>query len=90
MSGGTGKGETPIEAGIIPARALVCDLVYNPRETPMLREAATAGARVLGGLPMLVYQGAAAFELWTGKKAPVKVMFEAAEKALKSRQPVVG
>ena len=47
------------------------------------REAARAGARVLGGLPMLVYQGATSFELWTGKEAPVKVMFEAAENALK-------
>ena len=88
MSGGTGQGETPIKAALIPSHALVCDLVYNPRETPMLREAATSGARVLGGLPMLVYQGAAAFELWTGKEAPIKVMFEAAEKALRARHLV--
>ena len=38
-------------------------------------EARAAGARTLGGLPMLIYQGAAAFELWTGKIAPVEVMF---------------
>ncbi len=88
MSGGTGQGETPIGADLIPSQVLVCDLVYNPRETPLLREASKAGARVLGGLPMLVYQGATSFELWTGEKAPVKVMFEAAEKAFKSRQAV--
>ena len=88
MSGGTGQGESPMRADLIPSRALVCDLVYNPRETPLMREAATAGAQVLGGLPMLVYQGAAAFELWTGKEAPIKVMFQAAEKALRARQPV--
>jgi shikimate dehydrogenase len=88
MSGGPGQGETPIGANLIPSHVLVCDLVYNPRETPLLREAARAGARVMGGLPMLVYQGAAAFELWTGREAPIKVMFEAAEKALRSRQPV--
>ncbi|MFH1560114.1 MAG: hypothetical protein ABID84_01705 [Chloroflexota bacterium] len=88
MNGGTGEGETPIDTDLIPSHALVCDLVYNPRETPLLREAARAGARVLGGLPMLVYQGAAAFELWTGKEAPIKVMFEAAEKALRGQQPV--
>ncbi|MDA0987902.1 MAG: shikimate dehydrogenase [Chloroflexi bacterium] len=88
MSGGEGQGETPMTADLIPSEALVCDLVYNPRETPLMSEAAKAGARVLGGLPMLVYQGAAAFELWTGKEAPVKVMFEAAEKALMARQPV--
>ena len=90
MSGATGQEETPIWANLIPSHALVCDLVYNPRETPLLREAATAGAWVLEGLPMLVYQGAAAFELWTGTEAPIRVMLEAAEKALKSRQPVVG
>ena len=88
MSGGTGQGETPIGTDLIPSHVLVCDLVYNPRETPLLREASKAGARILGGLPMLVYQGAAAFELWTGEKAPVKVMFEAAEKAFESRPPV--
>ena len=53
-----------------------------------MQEATRAGARVLGGLPMLVYQGAAAFKLWTGKEATIKVMFEAAEKALRARQPV--
>jgi shikimate dehydrogenase len=88
MSGVTGQGETPMRADLIPSSALVCDLVYNPRETPLMREAAAAGAQALGGLPMLVYQGAAAFELWTGKEAPIKVMFQAAEKALKARQPV--
>ncbi|MBF8267935.1 MAG: shikimate dehydrogenase [Dehalococcoidia bacterium] len=82
MRGGPGPMETPLEAALIPSHALVCDLVYNPPETPLLREAAKAGARVLGGLPMLVYQGAASFELWTGREAPVKVMLEAAEKAL--------
>jgi len=85
MSGGEGQGETPLMSDMIPSGALVCDLVYNPRETPLMREAAKAEAQVLSGLPMLVYQGAAAFELWTGKEAPVKVMFETAEKALTAR-----
>ena len=66
MTGGPGPAETPLAAELIPPDALVCDLVYNPRETRLLREAAAAGAKTLGGLPMLVYQGAAAFELWTG------------------------
>ena len=86
MTGGPGESETPIGAGIIPPHALVCDLVYNPRVTPLLREAEHAGAQVLGGLPMLVYQGAAAFEIWTGREAPVRVMFAAAEEALLARQ----
>jgi shikimate dehydrogenase len=86
MTGGPGPDETPISAELIPPDALVCDLVYNPRETPLLREAASAGARSLGGLPMLVYQGAASFEIWTGVAAPAQVMFAAAEAALAARQ----
>jgi shikimate dehydrogenase len=61
---------------------LVYDLVYNPLETPLLRAAARAGARTLGGIHMLVYQGAASFELWTGRPAPVEVMLEAAIRAM--------
>ncbi len=87
MTGGPGEGQTPIGADVIPPYALVCDLVYNPRVTPLLRAAESAGARALGGLPMLVYQGAAAFEIWTGREAPVKVMFKAAEEALAARRP---
>ena len=68
----------------ISPRALVYDLVYNPTETPLIREAAKAGATVLGGLSMLVYQGAIGFELWTGEKAPVQAMFKAARQALNS------
>ncbi len=86
MTGWPGPDETPIPADLIPPDALVCDLVYNPRETTLLREAASSGARTLGGLPMLVYQGAAAFEIWTGVTAPARVMFAAAEAALAARQ----
>lgn len=68
----------------ISPKALVYDLVYNPPETPFMREARRAGASVLGGLSMLVYQGAIGFEMWTGKKAPVEVMFKAARKTLES------
>jgi shikimate dehydrogenase len=68
----------------ISPKALVYDLVYNPPETPFMREAKRAGASVLGGLSMLVYQGAIGFEMWTGKKAPVEVMFKAARETLES------
>ena len=85
MSGGDGDGQTPVGAGCIRPGVLVYDLVYNPVETPLMREARRAGASVLGGLPMLVYQGAAAFELWTGRAAPTDVMFDAAERAMAAR-----
>ncbi len=73
---------SPLKADRIPARLLVYDLVYNPALTPLLKAAVAAGARILGGLPMLVYQGAAAFQLWTGKEAPVDAMLDAAREAL--------
>ncbi len=61
---------------------VVFDLVYNPPETPMLRAARERGARTLNGLPMLVYQGAASFERWTGRRAPVELMRRKALEAL--------
>jgi shikimate dehydrogenase len=66
----------------LPARAIVFDLVYNPPATKFLREAKARGARVIGGLEMLIYQGARAFELWTGARAPIPVMINAAANAL--------
>lgn len=74
---------SPLSADLIPKDALVYDLVYNPEETPFLREARKAGAETLGGLSMLVYQGAASFELWTGKNGPVDVMLKSAREALR-------
>ena len=82
MKHGPAETGSLLSARQIPARVLVYDLVYNPLETPLLREAAKAGAPVLGGLPMLVYQGAASFEHWTGKSAPVEVMMSAARAVL--------
>jgi shikimate dehydrogenase len=76
------EGQSPLVPGLIQGGALVYDLVYNPLQTPLLKEAVTVGARVLGGLPMLVYQGAASFQLWTGREAPLDIMLSAARKAL--------
>ena len=69
---------------LIHSRMLVYDLVYHPPETSLMAAARKRGARVLGGLPMLVYQGAASFTLWTGQEAPLEVMFEAARGGLKA------
>jgi shikimate dehydrogenase len=52
----------------------VYDLVYNPTRTRFLTAAERAGATAIGGLGMLIWQGAVAFELWTGQPAPVPVM----------------
>ena len=76
------EGQSPLSLEVIPGSVLVYDLVYNPWPTPLLKLAQKAGADILGGLPMLVYQGAASFELWTGKKAPVDVMLSKAKEAL--------
>ncbi len=65
-----------------PGHLTVFDLVYNPHQTKLLQQARAAGAKDIGGLGMLVHQGAVAFELWTGEKAPVETMYEVANKTL--------
>jgi shikimate dehydrogenase len=82
MWGSSHEEKSPLESNLIPKGALVYDLVYNPSETPLLSMARKAGARTLGGLPMLVYQGAASFKLWAGREAPLDIMFSAAKQAL--------
>jgi shikimate dehydrogenase len=64
----------PLPAGLVRKKHLVCDLVYNPPETALLKTANKRGAKSLSGLGMLLYQGVIAFEIWTGKKAPVLIM----------------
>jgi shikimate dehydrogenase len=76
------ENDLPVSLQLIPPRALVFDIIYNPLETRFLAEARKRGARTLGGLSMLVYQGADSFQLWTDRQAPVDVMFEAARMAL--------
>lgn len=58
---------------------LVCDVIPSPPQTAFLRAAAAEGARTLDGLGMLVYQGAIAFQMWTGVEAPIPVMRYALE-----------
>jgi shikimate dehydrogenase len=67
----------------IPPHLTVFDLVYNPLETRLLQQARRSDARAIGGLGMLVRQGALAFEVWTGKEPPVEVMQAACGRALK-------
>jgi shikimate dehydrogenase len=82
MRHGPEEGKAPLNLEAIPSGALVYDLIYNPSPTPLLELARRAGANILGGLPMLVYQGAASFELWTQRKAPIDIMLQRAEEVL--------
>jgi shikimate dehydrogenase len=77
-----------IEPTWISAGQLVVDIVYNPADTVLLEAARQRGARTVSGLGMLVHQGAIAFEMWTGARAPVETMRQALVEALaESRQP---
>jgi shikimate dehydrogenase len=60
----------------------VYDMIYRPAETPLLLEARQAGCRVANGLGMLLYQGAKALELWSGKQAPLGTMRDALQKEI--------
>ena len=62
----------------------VMDIVYNPVETKLAKDAQAAGAKVISGVEMLIYQGAASFEIWTGRSAPIEVMRKAALNKLSS------
>jgi len=79
------EDETPIPRELLRPDMTVFDLVYNPIETRLLKDAKAVGTKTIDGLTMLVYQGAASFELWTGVKAPVGVMMDAAKEELKKR-----
>jgi shikimate dehydrogenase len=79
---GAGAGGLPFDADLLSEGQLFVDLVPNPATTPLMRAARERGARVAGGLGMLVHQGALAFEQWTGRPAPVEVMRAAAQRAL--------
>ena len=71
---GMTAGETPIPAELLPPDLLVMDLIYNPSQSQLLKDAAAARDTILNGEHMLLQQGARSFELWTGKTAPLDVM----------------
>ena len=85
MRHGPAEAETPVPADLFVAGQVAFDLVYVPEETPFLRAAAEAGATPVGGLNMLIGQGAEAFRLWTGQEPPIEVMLAAARQALIGR-----
>lgn len=85
MRHGPDEHATPVPAALFHPGQAAFDLVYVPERTPFLIAAEAAGARTIGGLAMLIHQGAAAFRLWTGQEAPLDVMFDAARTALAER-----
>ncbi len=86
MRHGPDELASPMDPEQIPPGVLVYDLVYNPMVTPLLRAAEQCGAKTLGGITMLVYQGAASFEIWLDQAAPVSVMMDAALAAMQARE----
>lgn len=63
---------SPIDASLLFPDLVVSDIIYNPAKTKLMHEAAARGCKTFNGMYMLLYQGAAAFELWTGKEMPVE------------------
>jgi shikimate dehydrogenase len=76
---------SPVEKACLKSGMYVYDLVYNRPYTQLVKDAKACGARAVNGLGMLLYQGAAAFEIWTGSAAPVAVMKRALREALKKQ-----
>ncbi len=74
--------ETPVPARLLKPGLIIFDILYNPIQTRLMKEAEAAGAQTIGGLDMLVWQGALAFEKWTGHKAPYDLMKREVIKAL--------
>jgi len=85
MLHGPAEGDTPVAAELFKPGQIAFDLVYVPEETPFLRAASAAGATTLGGLMMLIHQGAEAFRLWLRQEPPIEVMVRAARQALAER-----
>jgi shikimate dehydrogenase len=75
---------TLVDSDLLKPGLVVYDVIYNPIKTRLLIEAEKAGATIISGLDMLVFQGVIAFGKWTGENAPVEVMREAALKSLKN------
>jgi len=78
--------ETPVTSNLLRPGLVVFDIVYNPIKTRLQREAEAAGTTVINGLDMFVWQGALAFEKWTGLEAPVEVMREKVIKVLQRHE----
>lgn len=86
MSGGPAPAASPVPADGLHSNLFVYDIVYRPAVTPLLAAAQQCGAPTLGGLEMLVMQGAASLQQWTGRPAPARTMLTAARTALEASE----
>jgi len=77
------KDPSPVDVNYLHSKLRVYDLVYNRPLTKLVQEASRRKLHAVTGLGMLLYQGAIAFELWTGEKAPVDIMRKALKRGLK-------
>jgi shikimate dehydrogenase len=68
--------DSPVPVSILRKGLIVYDIVYNPVRTKLLQEAESAGCVTIGGAEMLAWQGALAFERWTGRTPPISLMKE--------------
>lgn len=75
-------GKSLVKTEYLHSGLFVFDIVYNPLKTKLLRDAEDAGAKTLGGLWMLVYQGVESFRIWTGIEPSAETMYNAALRAL--------
>lgn len=81
MAGGPDPSGIPLPEHLIEQNHIVSDIVYHPRQTPLLAASQAKGAHVVGGIGMLVQQAALSFSLWTGLNAPIDVMIAEIERS---------
>ena len=78
---------TPVSRTALANFTAVMDIIYSPKQTRLLREAAAEGCQTINGLAMLLMQGAAQFELWTGCQAPIEIMQQQLDANLRVKPP---
>jgi len=79
---GRNKDEMLVKPEFLHEELYIFDLIYKPSETPIIKAAKKIGIKAVNGVGMLLYQGSEAFQLWTGKRAPIRVMKSALTKEL--------
>jgi shikimate dehydrogenase len=89
LGSGAFPGMAPVPASALRAGSVVFDMVYEPRETPLLAAARARGCTTIDGVEMLVAQAVGQFEAWTGRGAPVAAMTAAAVSAIDGARAAV-